>query len=291
MSHKSARDRYWEQAEIWVEELNHVDRARLPKTISMIPADVQEILEVGCGNGRLTNKITGRYRVIGVDLSETALRFVSGRRVVGSADALPLKPGSVDLVVCADLLEHLPDQALTRSVSEIKRVSRKYLLVGVPFREPVQYGYAKCDACGHVFNGFLHLRRFTRATLDRLFRDCAALDAAYVGGARKYRNRLLLLIQQRLGNTYWGVGGGEVCPACGHSPCVRPARNPVERAISRLCHLLNELLDRLIPDRLKPQHEIIRLYRTPPDHGSERLKGVASRQSPLGHEVTSPASC
>lgn len=259
MSHEAARDCYWERPEIWSGELNDVDRARVPKTISMIPADVQDILEVGCGNGRLTNEITGPYRVIGLDISETALRSVTARRVVGSADALPLKAGAVDLVVCADLLEHLPDQALIGTVSEIKRVTRRYLLVGVPFREPYQYGYAKCDACGRVFNGFRHERRFTRATLDRLFQDCTALDTAYVGGARKYYNRFLLLIQQRLGNAYWGVGG-DVCPACGHGPCLRPARNLLQRAISRLCHLLNELLDRLIADRLKPRHEIIRLY-------------------------------
>lgn len=254
------RARYWDQPEIWSEELNDVDRVRVPKTISMIPADVQDILEVGCGNGRLTNRIVGQYRVIGVDISRTALGFVTARRVVGSADRLPLKAGAVDLVICADLLEHLPDQALTRTVSEIKRVSRKYLLVGVPFREPFQTGYAKCDACGHVFNGFGHLRRFTCTTLDRLFRDCTVLDTAFVGGPRKYYNRLLVLIQQRLGNAYWGAGGREVCPACGRSPSLRPERNVLQRAVARLCHLLNEFLDRVIPDRLKSQNEVIRLY-------------------------------
>lgn len=253
--------RYWEQPELWGEELNELDTIRIPATIAMIPERVRGILDVGCGNGRLSNRLAGRYEVIGLDISRTALSRAKVRKVVGSSARLPLKDGSLDLVLATDLLEHLPPRALRETVGEMARVSRRYILVGTPFKERFQAGYAKCNACGHVFNGVGHLRTFDCRTLDRLFPGCQVTRTAFVGGPRKYYNRVLVWLQQRVGGAYWGAGEKPVCPACGNPDIAPPRRGILQRAVSRLCHLANEALDRMIPDRWKPQNEIIRVYR------------------------------
>lgn len=252
---------YWEQPELWGDELNELDTVRIPSTIATIPEGVRSILDIGCGNGRLSNRLAGRYEVIGLDISRTALSRASVQKVVGSSAQLPLHDGSVDLVLCTDLLEHLPERALRETVREMARVSGRYVLVGVPFKERFEAGYAKCNACRHVFNGFGHLRTFDCRTLDRLFPGCEVTDTAFVGGRRQYYNRVLLWIQQRVGGAYWGAGEKPVCPACGNTNIAPPRRHFLQRVVSRLCHLAKEALDRQIPDRWKPQNEVIRLYR------------------------------
>lgn len=253
--------RYWEQPEIWSEHLNELDRVRVPETIAMIPSGVRTIVEVGCGNGRLLNRITGPYVLIGIDISRTALRQVKGLRITGSSSRLPLATGSVDLVICADVLEHLPEAVMWATVQELKRVARLYLLIGVPLEEPYEAAFVKCSVCGLVYNQFGHLRSFTCARLDRLFRDCLLVSSRFVGGPRKYYNRGLLWLQQRLGNAYWEKSGHEICPRCGSKEAGPPPRTFAQKVVAKACFLANECLDWLMPESWKPAHEVIRLYK------------------------------
>lgn len=256
--------RYWEQPEVWGEELNELDRVRIPRTLAMIPDRVRTILEVGCGNGRLSNRVPPRFKVIGMDVSRTAVRFVKTNKVIGDSHRVPLADRSVDLVICADVLEHLPDDILMMTVRELQRVARRYLLIGVPYKEPYRAASFECSACGRVSNKFGHLRSFDCGSLDRLFPGCTLVTTAFVGGPRPYVNQALLWGQQRLGRAYWVGGWKAVCPACGHTQHEPLPRTVLQKIIGKACYLANEMLDWLIPASFKPEHEIIRLYEITP---------------------------
>ena len=85
-------------------------------------ADAQSaaVLDLGCGTGQLTLRLTERFpdaHVIGIDysagmLGEAALR-VGARANLVQADAheLPLRPASVDVVVCTESFHWYRDQA------------------------------------------------------------------------------------------------------------------------------------------------------------------------------------
>src|SRR3982751_6585252 len=108
-------------------------------------ADPQSVLDVGCGEGVLTQqwaqRLTGR-RVVGIDLDDPAIQAEWAKRQAPSlecraikAENLPFADGEFDLASAIEVLEHLPDPEHT--VAEMARVARGgHLLVSVP-REPL----------------------------------------------------------------------------------------------------------------------------------------------------------
>lgn len=79
------------------------------------PADTSRILEVGCGTGATLRDLSAIFpdaRVSGVEPVEEAARAASRKGcdvTVGAFEGLPAEPGSVDLFLTLDVLEHLDD--------------------------------------------------------------------------------------------------------------------------------------------------------------------------------------
>jgi SAM-dependent methyltransferase len=84
-------------------------------------------LDLGCGDGRLGAELATGH-LIAADVSRVALqraarRLPAARLVELEPDApLPLADGSVDLVLCAETIEHVRD--MQRLLSEVRRVLR-----------------------------------------------------------------------------------------------------------------------------------------------------------------------
>jgi ubiquinone/menaquinone biosynthesis C-methylase UbiE len=99
-----------------------------------------ELLEVGCGEGVVTERLAGGVpRVVGLDLDLPALRAAWATRdgvefVTGDAQALPFPDDAFDAVALIESLQLVPDAE--RAVAEAARVARRRVLVTVP-REPL----------------------------------------------------------------------------------------------------------------------------------------------------------
>jgi 2-polyprenyl-3-methyl-5-hydroxy-6-metoxy-1,4-benzoquinol methylase len=135
------------------------------------PGDL--ILDAGCGMGDLLLRL-GDYQAVGIDLSTDYIEIAKERGLdarVGRVEKLPWPREQFDVVVCADVLEHVLD--LNKAVRELLRVLKPggTLVVRTPNQEALAVDTEPYE--------YVHLRRFDHPTMHLLFRkifDCEILE-------------------------------------------------------------------------------------------------------------------
>ena len=86
------------------------------------------VLEIGIGNGFVYKYLRGRkIKVTTLDIDRRL-----NPDVVGSILRLPFSNESFGVVVCYEVLEHLPYEDFPKALSEIHRVSNSYAVLSVP---------------------------------------------------------------------------------------------------------------------------------------------------------------
>lgn len=125
------------------------------KFITKFYGDFQKGVDVGCGraNGVQFARSEG-YDVYGCDISDGAVKCWKERGVndycrVAPADKLPYQDQEFDMVLCSEVLEHIPEENIPATLREIFRIgSDKYLFTIslVPENIPVA-GYIQTHIC------------------------------------------------------------------------------------------------------------------------------------------------
>jgi pseudaminic acid biosynthesis-associated methylase len=141
------------------------------------------VLEVGCNVGGNLQWIAQRVdpaRVTGVDVNPKALRLLD-RRVPGvravhtPARDLPVADRSVDFVFTVGVLIHQPQESLDKVMSEMVRVSSRYVFCGEYFdTETVEVPYR-----GH--DGVLFRRDYGSLFLDLFPFELTQVRQGYLG--------------------------------------------------------------------------------------------------------------
>lgn len=102
------------------------------------------LLDIGCGLGYLTEALGEGFTRIGMDHDIHSLKINRERdlknMVQGDATKLPFKERSLDIVICSEVLEHLPDGMDESALVEIARILKPggRLLITVPSLEGVR---------------------------------------------------------------------------------------------------------------------------------------------------------
>lgn len=206
----------------------------------MVPDGASTALDVGCGDGAITNELGRSLDITGVDLSEAALAHVEGPSQVASATDLPFADSSFDLVLSSQVLEHLSEEDYRRALSEMRRVARRHLLISVPYREDLALREIRCPACGHRHHVWGHVRSFT---IDSLLADLpgtTARDIRVFGTPQEPAwPRPLIGAVHAMRFHYVPEGQSPLCPNCGNRDYSRARGIPfpawmLKRGIDRL---------------------------------------------------------
>lgn len=165
---------YYESDEFWsdLEWSWKVGKEKFLGTYNFIKNDVKSVIDLACGNGVFTNYLIDQrkdLRVVGYDRSETALKYVKSEKILGDIIDTPFKDGEFDCVIANSVIEHLPIDIYVKAIREIARISNKYIIISVPYREKLEEKHTKCPSCTSEFNSDLHLHSFDKERIEKLF--------------------------------------------------------------------------------------------------------------------------
>lgn len=116
----------------------YVDESRFVSYYSQIAEILdrapESVLEVGVGD-----HVLGNYLKSNTDISYISIDIAEDLHpdVIGSVTELPFKDKEFDMACAFGVLEHLPFEESCLALSELARVTRRYLVISVPHFGPM----------------------------------------------------------------------------------------------------------------------------------------------------------
>lgn len=175
------QDRIWDYYQNVSKEGFSSNTGRLSYLASKIRCD-ENVLTIGVGDLYLERLLFEKgCELFILDPSENSVEL--GQKLFGLDDEsakrgysqdIPFSDQSVDVVVMSEVLEHLTDEVLTATVSEVFRVLKPggRFLGTVPFEENLKQSEVMCPNCSNVFHKVGHVQSFTASRLMGFLSDC-----------------------------------------------------------------------------------------------------------------------
>jgi len=288
-----AEDRaYFEQVGIWDTAPEPYQIQVRADILSMLPPDVESVLDAGCGNGFITNALPNGLRVVGLDISQEALRYVEREKKLGSITNLPFEDKSFDLIMTNDVIEHLDEEDLRKALNELRRVARKYILVTVPLNEQLESNQARCADCGCVYHVNHHLRSFSERAVEGWIKgEFRAMETRLSGAFSTKPFDPTVPLRHELGIFRTWPGG--ICPKCNSHAQIKADGDSLS------IRALNAMRIRSWARRLAEfgpwnnRSEIITLFSASPKtyRAGSTKEGTLPKQrgNPLGVDFSNPA--
>ena len=169
------QDKIWEafQNDESLLEFGFPARKRFEFLAKRIPKG-RLVLNIGVGNGYLESILVKKGVSVGcLDPSDAAIEKIreqlglGAMAQVGYSQSIPFSDASFDYVIMSEVLEHLDDTAIEKSLTEVKRVLKNdgEFLGTVPADENLKEGIAVCPKCGEYFHRWGHMQSFSQERL------------------------------------------------------------------------------------------------------------------------------
>lgn len=228
--------------------------SRIDSLLRLIPPG-GSLLEIGARNGYMTRSLArGRDELVALDLKRPSIDLPGVTCVAGDARALAFEAGRFDVVLAAEVLEHIPPADLARACRELVRVARRHVVIGVPYAQDLRVARTRCAHCGVINPAYGHVNRFVLEDLERLFHPLRPADVEHVGRTRERTNPLSDALMRLAGYPWGSYGQDEPCIACGEPVGPAPRQSVGSRILTGLAHRLDLALQRRTPPRPKWLH-------------------------------------
>lgn len=230
------------------------EQARIASLLGLLPPGGR-VLEIGARDGYITRLLADRYdEVLALDLTKPTIEAPRVDCVAGDVRSLDFPPGHFDVVLCSEVLEHIPPKDLARACQELVRVTKLHVVIGVPFEQDLRLARTRCAHCGAINPPYGHVNSFDRRRLESLFAPLRAVRVEHVATTRAGTNAVSDLLMRAAGYPWGSYDQDEPCIACGGSIGPAPGRAGVARILSALAVRLDRLLATTRPARPKWLH-------------------------------------
>ncbi|MGZ3814604.1 MAG: class I SAM-dependent methyltransferase [Mucilaginibacter sp.] len=229
---------------------NPKEQLRVGKLMDLIPYQGSIALDVGARDGFLSIKLADHFKkVIAIDLNQPNITHDKVEARIGDITCLEFLNDSFDLVLCAEVLEHIPTKLLSKACNELARVTKDYLIIGVPFDQDLRFGKTTCFSCNKTNPPWGHVNRFDLSNIADLFPGMKIVKADYVGATRFKTNFMSTFLMDLAKNPYGSYIQEESCVHCGKKLTLPPPRTLMQKVFTRLATYINNFQQLFITEQ------------------------------------------
>jgi SAM-dependent methyltransferase len=197
--------------------------ARTRDLLEIVPKNLSTVLDVGTRDGHFSRLLTEYFEsVTALDLTMPQFQFERVLPAQGDVTKLQFPDKHFDVVFCAEVLEHIP--ALEKACSEISRVARHAIVIGVPYRQDTRLDRTTCNHCGKTNPPWGHVNTFDERKIANLFPQWPAAKTSFVGKSNERTNPLSTWLLDLAANPYGVYDQDEPCIHCGKQ--MEPPNSP-----------------------------------------------------------------
>jgi ubiquinone/menaquinone biosynthesis C-methylase UbiE len=211
------------------------ERQRTKDLMDLIPCKAESALDIGARDGFLALKLIEYYQqVTALDLVKPSIDHKAIECVQGDVSKMEFADNSFDMVMCAEVLEHLQPNILQKACAELMRVSKRHVIIGVPYNQDTRVARTTCYTCGKKNPPWGHINRFDENRLKSLFQGMSVKKISYIGKTREKTNFLSTLLMDLAGNPYGTYHQQETCIHCDSKLIPPPERSFMQKVFTKL---------------------------------------------------------
>ena len=218
------------------------EQERIRNLVDIMPKGFSTLLDVGARNGYISSQLTPYFRSITVlDLKKPELNKENIICVRGDVTHLEFMDNSFDVILCSEVLEHIPPELLSKACEEMTRVSKHFVITGTPYKQDVRLGRTICLSCKRINPPWGHLNSFDENKLKKLFEPLTLRSISFVGEQKAKTNLISTYLMDLAGNPYGTYNQKELCIYC-QKKLIRPSeKNLFQKLCSKSALMLNSI--------------------------------------------------